>query len=225
MTPPVSRLASATKVYYDAEVEVTAVKGAELSVQQGEAVCIVGPSGSGKSTLLSLMGALRLPTSGEALFEGQSLGSLTSEQRRQLRLREIGFVFQQLRLVPSLTVTENVMLPMALLGVRGDAQLRKSAELLRSVGLSGKERRRPGQLSVGEQQRAAVARALVNDPRLVLADEPTSQLDTSAGIAVVELLRGLSRDRGAAVVVSTHDQKIGESFEKVYGIRDGVLQG
>jgi putative ABC transport system ATP-binding protein len=220
---PVCRLASATKVFESAGEKVVAVDRAVVSVSPSEVVGIVGPSGSGKSTLLSLLGGLRVPTSGDAFFQESSLKAMSSEERRLLRLSKIGFVFQQLRLIPNLSVRENVALPMALLGRPEGLQLEKAAELVKRVGLEGKERRKPGQLSVGEQQRAAIARALVNDPILILADEPTSQLDTSSGLAIVELLRSLGDARGAAVVISTHDQKIGDTLERVYRMRDGSL--
>ena len=209
----------------DGRGRVEAVKGATLSVGRGEVVGIVGPSGSGKSTLLALMGALRVPSGGEVFFEEGRLGGRTPAELRALRLRKIGFVFQQLRLIPTLSALENVSLPLALLGVPGDRQVAKAGDLLESVGLGGKEHRRPSRLSVGEQQRVSVARALANDPVLVLADEPTCQLDTSSGLMVIELLRSLSRRLDAAVVVSTHDQKVGEALEHVYSMRDGALSG
>jgi len=220
---PVCRLDSATKLFEAGVERVVAVDKAMISVSQKEVIGIVGPSGSGKSTLLNLMGALMLPTSGDSYFQEKSLKELSSEERRLLRLSRVGFVFQQLRLIPNLSVRENVALPMALVGRSGDLQVKKVAELLELVGLEGKERRRPAQLSVGEQQRIAIARALVNDPVLILADEPTSQLDTSSGLAIVELLRSLGEKLGAAVVISTHDQKIGDSLQRVYRMRDGTL--
>ena len=198
---------------------------ADMAVSEQEVVGVVGPSGAGKSTLLSLLGALRLPTSGDSFFQERSVKGLSAGERRLLRLTKMGFVFQQFRLIPTLSVLENVKLPLALLGSPAGAQDDRARRMVEGVGLAGKESRRPGELSVGEQQRVAVARALVNDPLLVLADEPTSQLDTAAGLTVVELLRSLSRRAGAAVVISTHDQKVGESLQRVYRMRDGVLEG
>lgn len=224
MTPPVCRLASASRVFNSGPARVTAVDRAEMAVSEEEVVGVVGPSGAGKSTLLSLLGALRLPTSGDSYFRERNLKELSSGERRILRLTKVGFVFQQFRLVPTLSVLENLKLPLALLGSPAGAQEEKAQKMVEAVRLTGKEARKPGELSAGEQQRVAVARALMNDPVLVLADEPTSQLDTPTGLAIVDLLRSLSRSLGAAVVISTHDHMIGESLQRVYSMRDGVLE-
>jgi putative ABC transport system ATP-binding protein len=223
MSQTLSRLDSVTKVFQSGQEQVAAVVDASIDVSPGESVGIVGPSGSGKTTLLSLMGALLPPTRGEVLFQGKSVGRLGPAGRRTLRLRHVGFVFQQLRLVRVLSAVENVQLPMTLASApRADARA-KALRLLEDVGLSGKEGRRPPQLSVGEQQRVAVARALANDPSLILADEPTSQLDSVSGLKVVELLLSLKAKLGAALVVSTHDPQVAENLDRVYAMRDGVL--
>jgi putative ABC transport system ATP-binding protein len=219
----VSRTFSVTKTFDEGPSHVTAVNQATISVSAGESVGIIGPSGSGKTTLLNLMGALETPTSGEVFFQERSLKALPAADKRALRLKSIGFVFQQLRLIPTFSAVENVELPMVLSATPSDRRKAKARELLESVGFVGKENRRPGQLSVGEQQRVAVARALANNPSLVLADEPTSQLDSSSGLEVVELLNALRRKSGAAVVISTHDPKVCENLERVYTIRDGTL--
>lgn len=220
----VSRLDSASKEFDTGRERVRAVDRAVFSVSAGEVVGIVGPSGAGKSTLLSLLGALRLPTSGGAFFQERSLATLTPGERRVLRLTKMGFVFQQLRLIPTLSAIENVKLPMVLLGVPASEQEERARKLVEAAGLEGKEARKPGELSAGEQQKVGVARALVNSPRLVLADEPTSQLDTASGLSVVELLRSLSQRAGAAVVISTHDPRIVETLARVHTMRDGVLE-
>ena len=219
MSPPVAALEGATKAYGD----VRAVEGATISVEGGKVVGVVGPSGSGKTTLMGMLGTLLVPTSGKAYFDGKDVGEMPVPRRRELRLRRMGFVFQQLRLMQKLSVIENVRLPLVLAGGPTAAQLQRASDLVAAVGLGGKERRRPRELSVGEQQRVAVARALVNSPALVLADEPTSQLDSATGGKVLDLLEGLCREIGAAVVISTHDQKMRDRLGEVYEMRDGVL--
>ena len=223
MNPPLSRLASATVIFGEGPDKVVAVDRATLAISQGESVGIVGPSGSGKTTLLSLLGTLKPPTSGEVFFQGRNLKDIATGERRMLRLAKVGFVFQQLRLIPTLTAVENIGLPMVLSSAPSSLRRSRASELVTAVGLSGKEHRRPSQLSVGEQQRVAVARALVNNPLLVLADEPTNQLDTSAGLQIVELILALRKKLNAAVVISTHDIKVSEKLDRLYSIRDGVL--
>jgi ABC-type lipoprotein export system ATPase subunit len=223
MSSPLCRLASATVTFGEGPDRVLAVDKATLAISQGESVGIAGPSGSGKTTLLSLLGTLKQPTSGEVFFQELNLKEVAAGERRMLRLAKVGFVFQQLRLIPTLTAVENIGLPMVLASTPSSLRRSKVAELVAAVGLSGKENRRPGQLSLGEQQRVAVARALVNDPLLVLADEPTNQLDSSAGLQIVELILALRGKLNAAVVISTHDTKVSERLDRVYGMRDGVL--
>jgi putative ABC transport system ATP-binding protein len=220
---PVCRLASATVVFADGPSKVVAVDRATLAVSAGESVGIVGPSGSGKTTLLNLLGTLKQPTSGEVFFQERSLGSVPASELRKLRLTKMGFVFQQLRLIPPLNVAENIELPILLSSVPSSLRRSKIADLVRAVGLSGKEHRRPNQLSVGEQQRVAVARALVNDPLLVLADEPTSQLDSASGAQIVELILVLRTRIDATVVIATHDPRICDKLDRVYGMEDGLL--
>jgi len=225
MSSPVCRLASATVTFDEGPNKVVAVDRATLAISQGESIGIVGPSGSGKTTLLNLLGALKPPTSGEVFFQEENLRDIEAGERRRLRLSKIGFVFQQLRLIPTLTAVENIGLPMVLSSVPSSLRRSKVSELVTAVGLSGKEHRRPNQLSLGEQQRVAVARALVNDPLLVLADEPTNQLDSSAGLQIVELILALRRRLNAAVVISTHDTKICERLDRIYNMWDGALSG
>jgi putative ABC transport system ATP-binding protein len=220
---PVCRLASATVVFDDGPNKVVAVDKASLTISAGESVGIVGPSGSGKTTLLNLLGTLKQPTGGEVFFQERMLGSLPASELRRLRLTKMGFVFQQFRLIPPLNVVENIELPMLLSSVPSSLRRRKIAELVGAVGLSGKEHRRPNQLSVGEQQRVAVARALGNDPSLVLADEPTSQLDSSSGAQMVDLILALRTRISATVVITTHDPRICDKLDRVYGMEDGLL--
>ena len=223
MSPPLCRLVSATLTYGAGHDMVVAVDRATMAISQGESVGIVGPSGSGKTTLLGLLGTLKQPTSGEVFFQERNVSEIAAAERRMLRLAKVGYVFQQLRLIPTLTAVENIGLPMVLSSVPARLRRNKASELIAAVGLSGKENRRPNQMSLGEQQRVAVARALVNDPLLVLADEPTNQLDSSAGLQIVELILALRGKLNAAVVISTHDTKVSERLDRVYGMRDGVL--
>ena len=224
MSTPLARLEAATKVYGDGEGKVTAVDRASIAVPGGKVVGIVGPSGSGKTTLLGMLGALNLPTSGKAYFEEEDLAEMPVPRRRELRLRRMGFVFQQLRLMQKLSVVENVRLPLVLAGGATGAQEKRASELVAAVGLAGKERRRPTELSVGEQQRVAVARALVGSPSLVLADEPTSQLDSETGGNVLGLLEGLCREIGAAGLISSLDQTKTDRRGELYEKRDGALR-
>jgi putative ABC transport system ATP-binding protein len=199
-----------------------ALVGIDLAIAQGELVALTGPSGSGKSTLLHLAGALDVPTEGEVLVEGQRVGDLNAAGRARLRNRTIGFVFQAFHLAPGLTVAENVALP-AVLARRPPAEVRaRVADLLELVDLSARADRRPGQLSGGEQQRAAVARALVMDPPIVLADEPTGNLDSRAGGLVIDLLLA-AHHAGRTVVIATHEQRLAARTERVVHLRDGSI--
>ena len=199
-----------------------ALGGVDLSIAQGELVALTGPSGSGKSTLLHLAGALDLPTSGEVIVEGTPIASLDAAGRAHLRNRTIGFVFQAFHLAPGLTVAENVALP-AILAKQRASEIRERVDhLLDLVDLASMGHRRPGQLSGGEQQRVAVARALVMDPPIVLADEPTGNLDSVAGGLVVGLLLA-AHDAGRTVVIATHDLRLAARAERVVHLRDGRL--
>ena len=205
---------------------VEAVRGVSLEVMPGEFVALMGPSGSGKSTLLQLLGGLDQPTGGEVLLEGTSIGRLSDEAATRLRRERTGFVFQSFNLVPLLNVVENVGLPFTIAGQdprRGDlaARVRDAIEL---VDLTGKERHRPEQLSAGEQQRVAVARAVVTHPALLLADEPTGNLDFRAGLDILEALWRTCVDRGQTMVLVTHDAKAAAYADRVFVIGDGRVQ-
>ena len=202
--------------------DTAAVAGVDLTVGKGELLALTGPSGSGKSTLLHLAGALDLPTSGTVTVAGQLVASLDAAGRARLRNRTVGFVFQAFHLAPGLTVAENVALP-AMLAKHPASEIRERVDdLLDLVDLTAQARRRPGQLSGGEQQRAAVARALVMDPPIVLADEPTGNLDTHAGGLVVELLLA-AHDAGRTVVIATHDQRLAARTQRIVHLRDGQV--
>lgn len=205
------------------DVEPTAaLAGVDLTVAKGELVALTGPSGSGKSTLLHLAGALDLPTSGTVIVAGSDVASLDAAARARLRNRTIGFVFQAFHLAAGLSVAENVALPAMLAKVPADEIRARVDRLLDLVDLTGKATRRPGQLSGGEQQRAAVARALVMDPPILLADEPTGNLDTKAGSLVIELLLA-AHHAGRTVVIATHDQRLASRTQRVVHLRDGQI--
>lgn len=214
-----------TKSFGSGDRAVTAVKGVTMTVADGEFVAIVGRSGSGKTTLMSLLGALEQPTGGMIFVDGQDITRLSPSELVHYRGRKIGFVFQSYNLVPNLTSTENVMLPMEFIGVGKPERKARAAQLLDQVELTGaKQQRKPGRLSGGEQQRVAIARALANKPSIILADEPAGNLDTQTSATIVELLRSLSRSEGTTVVVVTHDASIADRADRVLRLEDGRLQ-
>ncbi|KUK26030.1 MAG: Transporter [Acetothermia bacterium 64_32] len=200
-----------------------ALRGVDLAIAEGEYVAITGPSGSGKSTLLHLIGALHKPTSGQVLLEGIDLGRLSPEELARLRNAKIGFVFQQFHLLPRLTALENVELPMAYAGLRPKLRRERAQAALARVGLLEFAHHRPNQLSGGQCQRVAIARALVNEPALILADEPTGNLDTKTGDEIVELFSSLHRE-GRTLVVVTHEPEIAARAPRVVKLRDGRIE-
>lgn len=213
------------KIFSTADNKVAAVNGISLKIEQGQFASIVGQSGSGKTTLLSLLGALEKPTSGSIEVDGQDITKLGDHALIRYRARKIGFVFQAYNLVPNLTAIENVMLPMLFTRVPKLQRQVRAQELLTRVGLtSDKQLRKPGRLSGGEQQRVAIARALANKPALILADEPTGNLDSKNGEVVFTLLRDLSRSEKTTVVIVTHDQAIANKADKVFQLSDGKLK-
>jgi putative ABC transport system ATP-binding protein len=200
-----------TRRYEMGETIVTALEGVTLSLDEGENAAIVGRSGSGKSTLLHLLGGLDRPTSGDVYARGKRLAELTDDDLALYRRRDVGFVFQFFNLVPALTAAQNVELPMTLAGVPSAERKKRAAELLERMDLSGRRNHRPSELSGGEQQRVAIARALVNDPPLVLADEPTGNLDSKTSEGILRLLAGLA---GKTIVIVTHDRALAQSFAR-----------
>jgi putative ABC transport system ATP-binding protein len=212
------------KTFRQGSVQVHAVEDVHLEVRAGEFLVVAGPSGSGKTTLLQLLGALDRPTQGEVLFEGRDLSRAGDGELAKLRLAAIGFVFQQFNLIPTLTAAQNVEVALAPRKLDGGRRREEARGLLDSVGLGRRADHLPSQLSGGEQQRVAIARALANDPRVLLADEPTGNLDSATGDEIVELLRGLSRDRGQTVVLITHDAEIASRAARVVRLRDGRLE-
>jgi putative ABC transport system ATP-binding protein len=204
---------------------VHALRGVSLEIERGEYVAIVGPSGCGKSSLLNLLGAIDAPTTGSVEIEGRNVGALSDREVTAFRLHHIGFVFQRFYLLPILTARENVELPMAEAGVPAAERRQRSTELLRYVDLGDRVRHRPSQLSGGEQQRVAIARALANRPALLLADEPTGELDAKTGHEIIDLFGRLNAD-GTTVVVVTHDEGLARAARRVVHMRDGeIVQG
>jgi putative ABC transport system ATP-binding protein len=218
---PALELVDVTKTY-GSDPPVPALRGVSLSVAPGELVAIVGPSGSGKTTLLHVIGTLERPTTGTVLIDGLDTAALTDDQLAALRARSIGFVFQQFFLAERQTALENVSDGLLYGGVGAQERRARAAQALARVGLAHRERFRPSQLSGGERQRVAVARSLVGDPVLLLADEPTGNLDTRTGMQIVELLRTLNHE-GATILVITHDQDLAQSLRRQVHVRDGAI--
>ncbi len=214
-------LRGASRVYGQGAAEVAAVRDVDLTIEEGELVALVGPSGSGKTTLLQLLGALDRPTAGEVLFEGRDMARLGDAELSRIRLSSIGFVFQQFNLIPTLTAAQNV--EVALAPARGSASGRRErvGALLDSVGLAARGHHVPGQLSGGEQQRVAIARALANEPHVILADEPTGNLDSETGDGIIDLLTSLADTRRQTIVLITHDPAIAARSRRVVRMRDG----
>lgn len=213
-----------SKVYRTSGNTVTAVDSANFSVKDGEFASIIGRSGSGKSTLLSMLGALDTPTEGQIVVGEKDIATLHDRALTDYRRRSIGFVFQNYNLIPNLSATENVMLPMEFAGISKVMRRERAMHLLEQVGIEGeKQNRRPGRLSGGEQQRVSIARALANKPALILADEPTGNLDSSTGEMIFDLLHSLSRTENTTIVVVTHDLDIAGKTDSTYRLSDGKL--
>jgi putative ABC transport system ATP-binding protein len=225
LEPPVYELRGVTRSYGQGAARVDAVSDLDLTIDRGEFVAIVGPSGSGKTTLLQLLGGLDRPTSGAILFEGRDLAALREAELTRLRLDTIGFVFQQFNLIPTVSAAENVELALAPRRIPAAERSERVAELLSAVGLAARGHHLPSQLSGGEQQRVAIARALANEPRVVLADEPTGNLDSATGKEIINLLRLLSDDRGQTIVLITHDVGASADARRVVRLHDGRIAG
>jgi len=213
------------KTYGMNGVAVEAIRGIDLTVNAGEFVALVGPSGSGKSSLLYLIGAMDSPTSGEVLFEGRDLAKLRDGPRTDLRAKNIGFVFQTFNLLPTLNAFENIEIAMRLGGMGRSERQSRAAELLGRVGLSERAKHKPRHLSGGERQRVAIARALGNRPSLLLADEPTGNLDSKTGTGILELMRTICSEDGQTVIMVTHDFRAASYADRVLVMRDGRIRG
>jgi len=214
-----------TKVYRMEGVEVRALDGVDMAVARGDSLAIMGPSGSGKSTLLGLLGGLDRPTSGSLAFEGRDVARLSDDELARLRNQVVGFVFQNFQLLPRTTALGNVGLPLVYRGLGRAERRRRATEALEAVGLAQRLLHRPSELSGGEQQRVAIARALAAEPAMLLADEPTGNLDSRSGDEVLELLTRLRAERGVALVVVTHDPGVAARFDHTLLVRDGRLEG
>jgi len=221
--PAVVAARGVTKVYRLDGVEVRALDGIDLEVAQGDSLAIMGPSGSGKSTLLGLLGGLDRPTDGNLAFAGREVGAMSDDELAKVRNQVVGFVFQSFQLLPRTIAVANVGLPLVYRGLGRAERRRRAVEALQAVGLGQRMAHRPSQLSGGEQQRVAIARALVTEPAMLLADEPTGNLDSRSGDEVLDLLARLRLERGVAVVVVTHDPGVAKRFERLVVVRDGRL--
>ncbi len=213
-----------TKVYGRGPQAVEVLKGIDVTVERGEFVAIVGPSGSGKSTFMQLVGGLDRPTSGSVRLDGQAIESFSDGKLSMFRRQKLGFIFQFFHLLPTLNATENVCLPMLLDGAPYSKVAPVAAKLLERVGLGHRTSHRPDQLSGGEMQRVAIARALVSEPTLVLADEPTGNLDSKTGKLVLEMFREMVKERNQTVIMVTHDPRAAAMADRVIGLRDGLVE-
>lgn len=211
------------KVYRSGEVEVKALQGVDLGIERGEFTAIAGPSGSGKSTLLNIMGGLDVPSSGRVLLAGRPISEMSGNELSDFRRDHIGFIFQSYNLIPVLTVRENIEYIMMLQSVPQEQRRARVATILADVGLEGMEGRKPVQLSGGQQQRVAVARAMVSQPDIILADEPTANLDSTTGAELLDMMRALNQKSGMTFVFSTHDRMIMERARRLVELRDGRI--
>jgi putative ABC transport system ATP-binding protein len=218
------RVSKVTRTFQLGKTEVLALKGVDLSIAAGHYVSIMGPSGSGKSTLFNMIGGLDKPTSGKVFIDEVDIAQLDAYELAWLRCRKIGYIFQTFNIIQVMTALENVTLPMIFAGVHNDAAVEKGIQLLKLVGLGDRFRHKPSELSGGQQQRVAVARALANDPAIILADEPTGNLDLTTGEEIISLLKSLSRERNVTIISATHDIKMLNVSDQVVWIRDGRIE-
>ncbi len=220
---PIVVVKGLTRDYEQGAITVRALRGVDLEVGKGEFTAIMGPSGSGKTTLLNMIGGLDEPTSGSVVVDGQDIGKLDRGGRSDLRLERLGFVFQSYNLIPVLTALENTEFVLMLRGVPKDERRAKAMATLKAVGLEGMENRRPSELSGGQQQRVAVARAIASEPALVLADEPTANLDSKMGTELIEVMQHLNEELGVTFIFSTHDPKVMQAAKRVVWMEDGHI--
>ena len=215
------RVSGVTKTFKLGKIDVTALKGIDLEIAAGDYISIMGPSGSGKSTLFNMIGGLDKPTTGKVFIDEVDIAQLDAYELAWLRCRKIGYIFQTFNIIPVMTALENVTLPMTFAGMNNDRAVEKGLQLLKLVGLGDRFSHKPFELSGGQQQRVAVARALANDPAIILADEPTGNLDLTTGEEIIKLLKQLSRERNVTVISATHDLKMLNVSDHVVWIRDG----
>ena len=223
MQKPILKLDSIWKIYKMGEVEVNALRGVSLIVNQGDFVAITGASGSGKSTMMNLVGCLDLPTKGSIALDGKDIAEMCESDLAQIRGKKIGFIFQQFHLIPTLSALENVMLPLEFQDIPTDEARKKAIEILNKVGLGDRMGHLPSQLSGGQQQRVAIARSLANNPDVVLADEPTGNLDSVAGANVIGLLENLWKKERKTIIMVTHDLKLASHAKRIVQLKDGQI--
>jgi putative ABC transport system ATP-binding protein len=214
-----------TKTYRMGEIDVHALRGVDIQIASSEVISIMGPSGSGKSTLMNMLGCLDRPTSGDYLLDGESVAAMNDDQLSSIRNRKVGFVFQSFNLLTRQTALSNVTLPMRYAGADQKTMVEKATAALEKVGLGDRVHHKPNELSGGQQQRVAIARALVNDPAIILADEPTGALDSRSGEEIMELLLNMNKEFGTTLIFVTHDPRIGEMTNRTIEIRDGMITG
>jgi putative ABC transport system ATP-binding protein len=219
---PVIDVRELKKIYHIGEIEVPALQGVNIQVQRGEVVAVMGPSGSGKSTLMNMIGCLDSPSEGVYILDGLQVSDLRDDQLAEVRNKKIGFVFQKYNLLPRVSALENVELPLHYSG-QTSHMLQHASDALKAVGLEDRMHHKPNELSGGQQQRVAIARAIVNDPAIILADEPTGNLDSQAGKEIMDLLLGLNRERGTTLIIVTHDPDVSALAKRIIHLRDGVV--
>jgi putative ABC transport system ATP-binding protein len=217
------KLENVCKVYKIGDIEVKALRGLYLTVKKGEFVCIMGPSGSGKSTAVNMVGCLDVPSCGRIFLQHHDISHLAESDLAQIRGKLIGFIFQQFNLINTLTALENVMLPMMFQNTPKNIQIKKATELLEKVGLGDRINHKPTELSGGQQQRVAIARALANDPEVILADEPTGNLDSTTGSIVMEALKKMHKEEGKTIIMVTHDANVAKAAERIEYLKDGMI--
>ncbi len=223
MSEPIIKLENVTKTYNLGEVSLNILKGINLEIYPGSFVSIMGPSGSGKSTLMYLTGVLDTPTSGKIFLNGKDISGLSENELARVRGKRIGFVFQQFNLLSNLSAIENVVLPMIFQGIRHDERIERAKKLLTSLGMSQRMNHRPTELSGGEQQRIAIARSLANNPEIIIADEPTGNLDSKTGKMIMDILVDFHKRENKTIVVVTHDPNIASYSEKIIRLKDGQI--
>jgi len=220
---PIIELNEVWKVYQMGDIQVTALSGLNLAVKKGEFLSIMGPSGSGKSTAMNMIGCLDIPTKGVIFLDGKDISNMSESNLAQIRGKKIGFIFQQFNLIPTLTALENVMLPMIFQNIQKRERIERAKKLLEMVGLGDRMDHKPNELSGGQQQRVAIARSLSNNPEVILADEPTGNLDSKTGTTVLDFLKKLHMTEGKTIIMVTHDEDVAKKADRIEYLKDGKI--